>query len=116
MSEIDIVKRLRQTRADMLGTADGQHYYDCHEAADEIDRLRAELAGANGRVHAAELHAAGIHTQRDEAIRDRDAAAAERDELRELLREASVYLDDVDGTGPLDLQCRIDAALKGENE
>jgi hypothetical protein len=36
----DITTRLRQTRADMLGTDDEQHYWDCHEAAAEIERLR----------------------------------------------------------------------------
>lgn len=36
----DLVKRLRQTRADMLGTDDEDHYWDCHEAAAEIERLR----------------------------------------------------------------------------
>ena len=37
---IDIVTRLRQTRANMIGTDDEQHYFDCHEAAGEIERLR----------------------------------------------------------------------------
>jgi hypothetical protein len=41
---IDIVIRLRQTRADMIGTDDEQHYWDCHDAAAEIERLR------NGRL------------------------------------------------------------------
>ena len=36
----DIATRLRQTRADMIGTDDEQHYFDCHEAAAEIERLR----------------------------------------------------------------------------
>ncbi|NBT36272.1 MAG: hypothetical protein EBT03_12200 [Betaproteobacteria bacterium] len=36
----DIVRRLRQTRADMIGTEDEQHYWDCHDAAAEIERLR----------------------------------------------------------------------------
>lgn len=36
----DITKRLRQTRADMIGTDDEQHYWDCHDAATEIERLR----------------------------------------------------------------------------
>ena len=40
----DIIERLRQTRADMLGTEDEQHYSDCHEAADTIEALRAENA------------------------------------------------------------------------
>ena len=36
----DIVTRLRQTRANMLGTDDEAHYWDCHDAAAEIERLR----------------------------------------------------------------------------
>jgi hypothetical protein len=36
----DILTRLRQTRANMLGTDDEQHYFDCHDAAGEIERLR----------------------------------------------------------------------------
>jgi len=36
----DIATRLRQTRANMLGTEDEDHYWDCHAAADEIERLR----------------------------------------------------------------------------
>jgi hypothetical protein len=38
-----IVARLRQTRADMLGTDDEDHYFDCHEAAAEIERLREAI-------------------------------------------------------------------------
>lgn len=37
----DIAKRLRQTRANMLGTDDEAHYWDCQDAANEIDHLRA---------------------------------------------------------------------------
>jgi hypothetical protein len=37
---MSITTRLRQTRANMLGTADEDHYWDCHEAAAEIERLR----------------------------------------------------------------------------
>ena len=40
----DIVSRLRQTRADMIGTDDEQHYWDCHDAAAEIERLRLEFS------------------------------------------------------------------------
>lgn len=36
----DIVTRLRSTRANMLGTDDEDHYWDCHDAADEILRLK----------------------------------------------------------------------------
>lgn len=36
----DITTRLRQTRANMIGTDDEAHYWDCHDAAVEIERLR----------------------------------------------------------------------------
>jgi hypothetical protein len=39
----DTVTRLRQTRANMIGTEDEQHYFDCQEAAGEIERLRGDL-------------------------------------------------------------------------
>jgi predicted glycoside hydrolase/deacetylase ChbG (UPF0249 family) len=39
----DIVTRLNQTRADMLGTDDEDHYWDCHEAVHEIERLREAI-------------------------------------------------------------------------
>jgi len=35
------VSNLRRTRANMLGTDDEAHYWECHEAADEIERLEA---------------------------------------------------------------------------
>ena len=34
-------KNLRRTRADMLGTEDEAHYWECHAAAAEIERLQA---------------------------------------------------------------------------
>ena len=37
----DIATRLRQTRADMIGTDDEQHYWDCVEAAALIELLEA---------------------------------------------------------------------------
>ena len=40
-NEVDITRRLRQTRADMLGTPDEDHYWDCHEAASHIELLEA---------------------------------------------------------------------------
>jgi hypothetical protein len=40
----DIVTRLRQTRANMIGTDDEGHYWDCHDAAAEIERLQGEVA------------------------------------------------------------------------
>lgn len=39
----DIVTHLRQTRANMIGTDDEQHYWDCHDAATEIEQLRLSI-------------------------------------------------------------------------
>lgn len=36
---MNIADRLRQTRANMLGTEDEEHYWLCHEAADELEVL-----------------------------------------------------------------------------
>lgn len=56
---MDIVNRLRCTRTTMLGTDDEQHFADCHKAADEIERLRAEVkhwkSNHDNRVEAARL-------------------------------------------------------------
>ena len=39
----DIVIRLRKTRANMIGTDDEQHYWDCVDAAIEIEQLRQRI-------------------------------------------------------------------------
>ena len=38
----DIASELRQTRANMIGTDDEDHYWTCQDAATLIDRLQAE--------------------------------------------------------------------------
>lgn len=43
MDDSDIVVRLRQTRANMIGTDDEQHYWDCHDAANLIQSLRGDV-------------------------------------------------------------------------
>jgi hypothetical protein len=55
----DITTRLRQTRANMLGGDDEDHYWDCHEAAAEIERLRrwARLTDAEREAIAAGIGA-----------------------------------------------------------
>ncbi len=50
---MDITTRLRQTRADMIGTDDEQHYWDCHDAATEIERLRVENADLRAAIRIA---------------------------------------------------------------
>jgi endo-1,4-beta-mannosidase len=40
----DLVSNLRRTRADMIGTDDEEHYWECHEAADRIEELEKSEA------------------------------------------------------------------------
>jgi hypothetical protein len=40
MSKVDICDRLRLAPAHLIGTVDEDTYWACHEAADEIERLR----------------------------------------------------------------------------
>ena len=46
----DHVSNLRRTRADMLGTDDEEHYWECHRAADRIEQLEAELKKAYAEI------------------------------------------------------------------
>lgn len=39
----DIAIRLRKTRVNMIGTKDEAHYWDCVDAAIEIERLRRKI-------------------------------------------------------------------------
>lgn len=69
---MDITERLRSTRASMLGTLDDGTYAAIHEAADEIDRLRAELAAAPAREAACRDARESIALRMpDSALRDR---------------------------------------------
>ena len=43
----DIVRNLRATRADMLGTEDEKHYWECHKAAEYIEELHDEIVTLN---------------------------------------------------------------------
>jgi hypothetical protein len=51
----ELASALRSTRANMLGTDDEKHYWDCHDAADELIRLKeiiddyAAIAAASAR-------------------------------------------------------------------
>ena len=46
----DLVRRLRSTRADMLGTDDEQHYWDCVKAANRIEELESGSCRFNCRT------------------------------------------------------------------
>lgn len=94
----DLVARLRASET--LEYTD--HVRLCDEAADEIERLRAELAMLN--------------SLRSQATKECDRMTAERDELRELLREAREWLPPaskvVRQSELGELKAHIDAALK----
>ena len=60
-------KRLRQTRADMLGTDDEEHYWDCHSAAKYIDALVKAGCGYND-CYNKEAFMAGVHVGLDTAF------------------------------------------------
>lgn len=93
----DVVSRLRQTRADMIGTCDDDHYWDCHEAAAEIERLRtsirrladqdATLSVCNGNVTV--TMDAAITTEEREAIACAAESYADNDDDEECARIAS---------------------------
>jgi hypothetical protein len=40
----DLIARMCQTRADMLGTQDEQHYHDCHAAARALEAQAQRIA------------------------------------------------------------------------
>ena len=44
----DITTRLRQTRADMIGTEDEDHYWDCHDAAASSYHARSCVSRRRG--------------------------------------------------------------------
>ena len=57
-----LARKLRSTRANMLGTDDEEHYWDCHDAADaliemarELDNLRRDLIALATKPISAEL-------------------------------------------------------------
>lgn len=98
----DIVRMLRVSESDPVQ----------QEAADEIERLRAELAALCARKPI-------VYSPDAEAMSDRvKAAEAERDALRSLLREAREYTgyaahygDSIEADHAGDLCARIDATL-----
>lgn len=50
--DVDICVKLRRASAGMLGTDNEDTFWACHDAADEIDRLRVQLAVTKARMEA----------------------------------------------------------------
>jgi hypothetical protein len=61
----DITTRLRQTRANMIGTDDEEHYWTCQDAAAEIERLRL-TAEEREAIHRAEARLRTAYVPDDE--------------------------------------------------
>jgi hypothetical protein len=97
----DITTRLRQTRADMIGTADEQHYWDCHEAAAEIERLRTAIRRIAEQDATLSVCDGNVTVTMDATLTD---------EEREAIREAADAYELNNG----DADCeRIAATLRG---
>ncbi len=67
----DLIARMCQTRADMLGTQDEQHYHDCHAAADALEaqaRRIAELEAQNEFIMSANNELSWALRERNEAL------------------------------------------------
>jgi hypothetical protein len=74
----DIVERLRQTRADMIGTDDEQHYWDCHDAAAEIERLRLAIRRLADQDATLSVCDGAVTVTMDATITDEERVAIER--------------------------------------
>ena len=98
----DITTRLRQTRADMIGTADEAHYWDCHDAASHIELLEAAHKACGSALAVVD---SGFRNATAEIERLRLT-----DEEREALREAAAAYEQNND----DADCeRIAATLRG---
>jgi hypothetical protein len=97
----DITTRLRQTRANMIGTDDEQHYFDCHEAAAEIERLREAIRRLAEQDATLSVQGGSVTVTMDATLTD---------EEREAVREAADAYESNNG----DADCeRIAATLRG---
>ena len=78
---------LRRTRADMIGTDDEEHYWECHRAADYIEALEEDVIG--GDACATSLHKENKRLRaEDKRIRPLWSAAEDRNfELSTTLRQ-----------------------------
>ena len=67
-------KNLRRTRADMLGTEDEAHYWECHAAAAYLLKLEADSKGWESDWTKAMHRVEGLQARIDELESVRDAA------------------------------------------
>jgi hypothetical protein len=72
-----IVARLRQTRANMIGTDDEQHYWDCQDAANEIERLRLAIRRLAEQDATLSVCDGSVIVQMDETLTDAEREAIE---------------------------------------
>jgi hypothetical protein len=87
----DIATRLRQTRADMIGTDDENHYWDCHDAADEIERLREAIRRLADQDATLSVQGGNVTVTLDATLTDQE---------RKAIATAVVYLkEDADFPG-----------------
>jgi predicted glycoside hydrolase/deacetylase ChbG (UPF0249 family) len=75
---VDIVTRLNQTRADMLGTDDEDHYWDCHEAVHEIESLREAIRRLAEQDATLSVRGGNVTVTMDATFTDEEREAIER--------------------------------------
>ena len=76
-SESTLTTRLRQTRADMIGTDDENHYWDCHDAAAEIDRLREAIRSLADQDATLSVQGGNVTVTMDATLTDEEREAIE---------------------------------------
>jgi glycine cleavage system aminomethyltransferase T len=72
-----IVTRLRQTRANMIGTDDEQHYWDCQDAANEIERLRLTIRRLAEQDATLSVQGGNVTVTMDATLTDEEREAIE---------------------------------------
>ena len=80
----------------MLGTDDEQHYWDCHDAAEEIDRLREAIRRLADQDATLSVCHGNVTVTMDTPLTDEERKAIHRAEAR--LRTAYVPDDETAAT------------------
>ena len=106
----DLVKRLRSTRADMLGTDDEDHYWDCHEAAKEIERLIATCMADDALIKQQQVEIERLEALHDDILMRAEKLSARNAKLRAVV-DAALKQDN-----PCDELIEALAALEDDDE